>query len=109
MKRIVALLLAICLVFGLCGCTKVADGNATYRIKVVDQANKPMPNVMVQLCKDSCYPGMTNQEGIAEFHLAEADYKASVTVMPEGYGAEAEEFRFDAGSYELTITLMPAS
>ncbi len=114
MKRVLAVLLVLCLASGLCACTntagganQTADSKVTYRIKVVDEANKPMPNVMVQLCKDSCFPATTNQEGVAEFNLAEAEYKASVTVMPEGYRAEAEEFRFEAGSYELTITLKP--
>ena len=110
LKRVLTVLLALCLVSCLCACKDTtADGQVTYRINVVDESGKPMPGVMVQLCKDSCYPGMTNQEGIAEFYLAEAEYKASVTVMPEGYGAEAEEFRIGAGSYELTITLMPVS
>ena len=116
MKRVLAVLLALCLIFSLCACTKTeggaaqgADGKVTYIIKVVDEANKPVPDVMVQLCKDSCYPATTNQKGVAEFHLAEAEYKASVTVMPEGYSAETEEFRFDVGSYELTIKLMPVS
>ena len=115
MKRVWTVLLALCLSFGLCACASIAgannsvDGKVTYQIKVVDEANKPVPNVMVQLCKNSCYPGTTNQDGVAEFHLAEADYKASVTVMPEGYTSEAEEFRFPAGSYELTIILMPVA
>lgn len=116
MKRMLVVLLVLCLSFGVCACASApgdpetsVDGKVTYRVNIVDEANKPMPDVMVQLCKDSCYPGMTNQEGIAEFHLAEADYKASVTVMPEGYSAEAEEFCFGDGSYELTITLTPVS
>lgn len=114
-KRVLAVLLVLCLAFSLCACTKTVetgettDSKVTYRIKVVDEENKPMPNVMVQLCKDSCYPATTNQEGIAEFTLVEAEYKASVIVMPAGYAAEAEEFYFAAGSYELTIPLKPVS
>ena len=114
-KRVLTVLLVLCFAFGLCACTKAVettkatDSKATYRIKVVDEENKPMPNVMVQLCENSCYPGTTNQEGVAEFTLVEAEYKASVIVMPAGYAAEAEEFYFAAGSYELTIPLKPVS
>lgn len=116
MKPMLLLLLALCLVLGLCACTntadganQTADGKVTYRIKVVDEASKPMPNVMVQLCSDSCFPATTDQAGVAEFNLVEAEYKAAVTVMPAGYEAEAAEFRFPVGSYELTITLKPVS
>lgn len=112
-RRVLILILTGCLVFGLCACTKTADGETqgkmTYRIKVVDEAGKPMPDVLVQLCKDSCYPGTTDQTGVAQFHLPEADYTAAVTVMPAGYEAEAEEFHFAAGSYEVTIPLKPVA
>ena len=116
MKRIFFVLVMLLFLLVLCACTNAAedtvqptDGLITYQLRVVDEAGKPMSGVMVQLCENSCYPATTDQNGIAEFHLAEADYKASVTVMPEGYSSEAEEFRFTAGSYELTISLMPIS
>lgn len=79
----------------------------TYTVKVVDQDNNPMANVMVQLCLESCVPAMTNEEGVAEFYLPEADYHASVSVMPDGYAyaTEETEFYFAAGENSLTITL----
>ena len=48
---------------------------------------------------------MTNAEGVATFRVVEDDYKVSFMTMPEGYEAEAEEFYFEDGAYELTITL----
>lgn len=124
-KRISVFLLAICLLFGLCACgntaaestgsspvetteetvQKVDDGKVSYTIKVVDTQGNPIPGVAVQLCKDSCLPGVTNAEGVATFRTVEDDYKVSFMTALTGYEAEAEEFYFDDGSYEMTITL----
>jgi hypothetical protein len=83
----------------------VDDGKVTYTVKVVDTDGTPIPGVAVQLCKDSCLPGVTNAEGVANFRTVEDDYKVSFMTAHTGYEAEAEEFYFDAGSYEMTITL----
>lgn len=83
------------------------DTRVTYRIKVVDEEGNVMPAVNVQICKDSCVPAKTNEEGIAEFKVAEADdFKASIMAMPEGYelAGEESEFYFESGN-EITITL----
>lgn len=87
----------------------VEDGKVTYTVKVLDGAGAPMAGVMVQICKDSCMPGMTDAQGVATFRVAEAEgYKVSFLSVPEGYTAEAEEFYFEAGSMELTLTLTAA-
>lgn len=85
----------------------LAEGMAVYTIKVVDEGGTPVVGAMVQLCKESCIPGVTDAEGIATFTLAEDDYKASMLSMPAGYEyAEGiEEYYYDDGAYELTIVL----
>ena len=123
-KRFLTFALTVCLVFVLCACGEansepagssapettqeptqtISDGKVEYTVKVMDEAGNPVASAAVQLCKDSCLPGMTNAEGVATFRVAEDDYKVSFMAMPAGYEADAEEFYFD-GSYELTITL----
>lgn len=130
-KRILIFVLAVCLLFVLCACgasnddskgttaattaestsetdETVDDGKVTYTVKVVDESGAPVANAAVQICKDSCLPGVTNEEGVAIFKVVEDDYKVSFMAMPEGFQAEAEEFYFEDGSYELTITLKAA-
>lgn len=128
-KRFLTALLVLCLALSLCACGNasgdaettgatnatteatnddtepVDDGKVTYTVKVVDEGGNPVAAAMVQLCKETCLPGATNAEGVAEFKVVEDDYKVSFMTMPAGYEAEAEEFYFEDGSYELTITL----
>jgi len=123
-NRFLTILLAICLLFGLCACgaptadsepsvpetsgavtTPVDDGKVTYTVKVIDEGGNPVVGAAVQLCKDSCLPGMTNAEGVASFRTLEDTYKVSFMTMPAGFEADAEEFYFADGAFELTITL----
>lgn len=127
-KRFVIFALVACLGLGLCACGSndgekettaattepvvettepVDDGTVTYTVKVVDEAGNPIPGAWVQLCKDTCLPGMTNAEGIAQYNVAEDEYKVSFldTGIPEGYEGAEEAYYFEDGSYELTITL----
>ena len=124
-KRILILTLAFCLLFCLCACGDTAadpkqtstaattetttepvdDGKVTYTVKVVDEGGNPVTGAAVQLCKDSCLPGMTNAEGVASFRTVEDTYKVSFMTMPAGFQADAEEFYFEDGSFEMTITL----
>lgn len=84
----------------------VDDGKETYTVKVVDEGGNPVAQAMVQICKDSCLPGMTNAEGVATFTVLEdTGYKVSFVSMPAGYESEETEFYFEDGSYEMTITL----
>lgn len=82
------------------------DGMVKYAVTVVDEGGNPVVGAMVQLCKDSCVPAMTDENGVASFVLPEDDYKASMLAMPAGYAyaGETEEFYFE-GAFELTITL----
>lgn len=128
-KRFLTVLLVLCLTLCLCACGNASgdaettgatnatteatteatepadDGKVTYTVKVVDEGGNPVAAAMVQLCKETCLPGATNAEGVAEFRVVEDEYKVSFMSMPAGYEAEAEEFYFEDGSFELTITL----
>ena len=134
MKCFAILALVLCLALSLCACGNAAgntettaettadttaatqeatetvdDGKVTYTVKVVDEGGNPVAGAMVQLCKETCLPGLTNAEGVAQFDVVEDEYKVSFMVMPEGYQADAEAFYFDDGSYEMTITLKAAA
>ena len=85
----------------------VDDGKVEYVINVVDESGAPISGVMVQICLDACYPGITDANGQAKFSVVEEDYKVSFLSMPAGYTCDEETFYFD-GEYELTITLKAA-
>lgn len=84
----------------------IPDGMVQYKVTVVDEGGNPVAGAMVQLCKDSCVPAVTDANGVATFTLPEDDYKASMLAMPTGYeyAGEADTFYFE-GAFELTITL----
>lgn len=94
----------------LCGCAgqhpEAAEPQA-YTVTVVDAEGAPIPGVMVQLCLDACYPGVTDADGKIQFPVEDADYKVSLLAVPEGYtySDETQEFRFPDGSRSLTIVL----
>lgn len=127
MKGLVALMLVLAALLGLCACggeaapettgapaettgapaeETVDDGKVDYTITVVDESGAPIAGAMVQICLDACYPGMTDANGQARFSVLEADYKVSFLSLPAGftYSGDAQEFYFEDG-YELTITL----
>lgn len=81
-----------------------------YTITVVDENGNPIAGAMVQMCKDTCYPGVTDEDGTVTFDLAEDDYKVSFLALPAGYTYvdETQEFHFEEGSMTLTITLKAA-
>ena len=86
------------------------DGKVTYQVTVVDSENNPISGALVQLCKDTCYPSSTDENGMATFSLAEDDYKVTFLTLPAGYtySDEEQEFYFESGETELTITLKAA-
>lgn len=128
LKNILMLVLALCMVFALCACGETSgdnnestsgttagttetteatqdDGKVTYTVKVVDEGGNPIAGAMVQLCLEACVPALTDAEGVATYNLAEADYKVSFVQMPAGFTADETEYHFDAGKYDMTITL----
>lgn len=135
MKRMFAAILLLVLAFGLCACgkeakpteagttaatptttttvptTTVSDGKVTYKVTVTDETGTPVAGAMIQMCKDACVPGRTNDQGVAEFNLEKDSYKVSFLAMPEGYAYadEKTEFYFADGALELTIALKKAN
>ena len=134
MKYLLAIVLALGLMLGLCACgeggdssttdpvqtvgstagsTGVADETKTehaptYTVKVVDEGGNPIVNVLVQLCNaEGCHPAPTNESGVAEFFMEEDSYEVKFVKLPSGYEYSTEEtvFHFADGSNELTITL----
>ena len=85
----------------------VDTGKVNYSVTVVDEAGNPIAGALVQLCNESCFPSATGEDGVAHFSLEEAKYKVSFLTLPAGYtySGDAQEFYFDEGSVELTITL----
>ena len=82
------------------------DGKALYTVKVVDEGGNPVVGAGVQLCKDTCLPAITDEDGIAEFRVVEdPEYKVSFMSVPEGFSGAEEAYYFADGTYELVITL----
>ena len=130
MKRLICAILVLMMAIGLCACggeeapkaeptepateapvveateAPAADGKVTYTIHVQDENGAAIAGAMVQICKDTCLPGMTDAEGNAVFTVDEADYKVSFLTLPAGYTytTEETEFYFD-GATEITLTL----
>ena len=134
-KRILLLLLALCLTFGLCACAGGDNSNTTapettapqqpddnndettgpagtvYKVIVKDEQGNPIAGAMVQLCEGStCQPKSTDANGVAEYATKEADYEVKFMRLPTGYtySTSEEVFTFAEGSYELTIVLKAA-
>lgn len=133
MKKLMSALLLLCLLLSLCACgqgnTETTttepsttessvedtteevtedDGMATYSVTVTDEGGNPVAGAMVQICKDDCFPGLTDAEGKATFSRPEAEgYKISFISMPEGYAHSGEEteFYYEGDTKEMTIVL----
>ncbi len=136
MKRLMALVLVLTAVLAFAACTPEApstegtttaptstaptttapttqpEKQVTFRVKVVDEAGNPVAGVGVQICKESCVIGETNEEGWAEFTNAVEDgYHANIMYepagfeIPEGKELDKSEVDFPAGQTELTLTL----
>lgn len=95
---------------GNAGSDSAVSGKVHYTVKVVDENNNPIAGVLVQLCSDTCFPTTTNADGVAEWDLEEAEYKASFLNQQEPaagytYSTDAKDFYFEKGATELTIVL----
>lgn len=111
MKRMGLLLVtAAMLLLTACGTEKAEPapaGETVYRVVVLTEAGEPVKGAVVQLCKDVCYPGVTDEQGEAVFSVPEETYKVAFAMLPEGYDyvGDVQEFYFAEGSTELTIRL----
>ncbi len=129
MKKLLVLFTALCLVLCLAACGEgagtavntgpaetssvaettpaVTDSTASFEVKVVDKDGKAVQGVMLQICKDTCIPMMTDENGVASFNIEVTDeHKLSVLSCPEGYvySGEAEVYLED-GLAEYTVEL----
>lgn len=106
--RLLAVLFILAAVLSACSAGQPEQTlQQAYTVTVTDAEGNPISGVMVQLCLDACYPGVTDADGRAEFPLPEADYKVSLLTVPEGYtySADTQEFHFEPGSKSLCIVL----
>ena len=80
---------------------------AAFQVKVVDEGGNPIKGVMVQICKDSCVPAMSDDNGIASFNVQIEDgHKLSIMSKPEGYEYDGEaEVYLESGATEYILTL----
>ncbi len=130
MKKIIALVLAVCMLLCFCACgtdkngptknepvnnqtnntqtSSKEDTTPKFEVTVTDEEGNAVKGVMVQLCKDTCVPAVTDENGIATFNAEITDeHKLSVMSCPEGYEytGEAEIYLEDGDtSYKLEIT-----
>lgn len=111
MKKLLALILALGMIFSLCACGGDSNGptgnepvdNQTnnsqtsseeettpkFEVTVVDQNGDAVSGIWVQLCNESCVPKTTDENGVAAFDAEITDgYKLSVMTCPEGYETE---------------------
>ena len=125
-KSLLALAAVACMALCLCACgdttptkeptdvtttteavtaTTTAPATAMFEVKVVDQNGAPVPGVMMQICKDTCIPKLTDANGVAAFELEITDgYKLSVLTCPAGYTYEGEaEIYLESGSTSYTV------
>ena len=82
-------------------------GKSIYQVTVEDELGNPLPDVMLQACSDTCFPGKTDENGILQFHLEKGEYKVSLMKMPDGYdyATEEQEWYFTTGENTITIVL----
>ena len=148
MKRIFALLLALCLCasLALCvvSCDKEGNGNETdastteansteaktteapteettteevtteaektgYTVRVIDTDGAPVVGLYVQVCVgETCaMPVATDADGYANFpRMTEPGGQVKISLALDGYVVDTEKYYdFEAGSFEMTITL----
>ncbi len=128
MKKLLAIILALGMIFSLCACgadtngptgndpidNQVTDTSSKedtapqFKVTVTDTDGNAVSGVAVQLCKEACVPAMTDADGVATFSVEITDgYKLSVLSCPEGYEytGDAEIYLEDGDtSYTIEIT-----
>ena len=68
-----------------------AYGEVTYRVRVLDQNNDPVPGAVVNFCSDeSCLPVPANENGESLFTAELAAYHIQLLSLPDGYEAEED-------------------
>lgn len=78
----------------------------SFKVTVVDESGNPVQGCVVQVCKDTCVPMVTDANGVAPFNVEITDgYKVQVSRCPDGYVYEDGDVYLEAGATEVTITL----
>ena len=136
MKKLLAMLLALCMMLSFAACSDTADNVGetenndttasteasseaetteetadpnlvTYTVHVVDEAGNPITSGMIQFCLDSCSPVVIDGNGTAVFTTnTPADYEVKFLSMPEGYTYSTEEEVFHFAEGELEMTIV---
>lgn len=129
MKKILAVILALGLIFSLCACggdsnapagnnpidnknnssqtSSNEDATPKFEVTVKDGEGNAVEGVMVQLCKESCVPSRTDANGVATFNIEVTDgYKLSVMSCPAGYEYTGDaEIYLEDGATEYTLEI----
>lgn len=130
LKKVLAVLLALGMLLCFCACGGNDEGKTTttttntttennqtendtavenkgFKVTVVDEAGNAVSGVMVQVCKESCVPAVTDAEGVATFNVEITDgYKLQVARCPEGYEYDGEaDIYLEDGATDYTITV----
>ena len=79
-------------------------------VKIVDQDGNAVAGVTVQVCETgeggSCVGlGETDENGVATKVIKNADYKAQITILPEGYTVEDISAYYPLENGEVTIVV----
>lgn len=129
MKKLLAFVLAVAMVFCLCACggdsnnsnanepidnknnssqaTSKEETTPEFKVTVEDADGNVVEGVMVQLCKESCIPARTDANGVAIFNIEITDgYKLSVMSCPDGYEYTGDaEIYLEDGATEYTLEI----
>jgi len=129
MKKIITLILAVVFCICLCACdseqpetnqpqkepassqsevsSNQEESMPKFEVIVTDADGNAVEGVMVQLCKDSCVPKVTDENGVAVFNVEVTDgYKLSVMSCPEGYEYVGDaEIYLEDGDTEYTLEI----
>lgn len=128
MKKFLTLILSVSMLFCLSACGNNAEDKTDtdvkpqssqsdtssqeestpkFEVTVTDSEGNAVKGVMVQLCKDTCVPAMTDENGIAIFSVEITDgYKLSVMSCPDGYEYTGEaEIYLEEGETSYTLEL----
>ncbi len=80
---------------------------AGFKVTVTDDAGAPVEGVVLQVCKDTCVPCVTDAEGVASFNVeVTSEHKLSVLTLPEGYEYTGEaEIYLEDGMTEFSVVI----
>lgn len=135
MKKILALLMALCVVlsFAACGQTEDTANDTTeavtteaqteasteaqteattesnlirYTVYIVDEEGNPVPGGMLQFCLETCSPVVIDESGVAIFNGEDVNYDVKFLSLPVGYTYSSEEEVFHFAKGETELTIV---